>query len=1690
MITKNELNISNQSYTNKDFYQIYPEVLDYARQLSKRWDPKYSNESDPGVVILKLICFIADKLNYNIDKNVLEWFALSATQEDSMSKICDMMGYNMNYYESATGEISFMCLSDKLVDENEVSTTAITLEPFKTVITDETGEIIYTLVTRVDLNNRYTTVTGQAMQGQYIEVKINADNILRASNLDDKNRFYLPETMIAQNGIWITDASDSTLEWERVENLNTQLKGSYVWKFEYDSKLGKPYIQFPEDAVSLLSNGVKIGYIRTNGASGNVSAKTLCKLQNTTLSIVDSLGNPVMEDGSEVAIEANNDTLIIQNSSAIINGKDKETLDEAYDNYKRTVGTFDTLITCRDYANAIYNLVFDENTNNNPLVSNIQVSDINDDINLSTKIATFDGYGITYQNVPETVLNLVDTYDSEGGKVEQRYVKEPKISNFDIYLYPLNPISNYTSDIEYKRSFLPNNSNLFEIKNQIDDYKCLSHNLKQTTSNDDVYLIKNYYDLSAKITTTYKVNNYEILQIKQNIFQALFENFNARKLAYGEEIPYDQLIKVITNADSRIKYVNLDEPTLKTYYMLAGSVNTVQEGLLKYKIYDTEPESANLYNELTTGQKLYLKYAAKNVLSGKIPLYDFNKDISLSYNETLADENKIYGADSTYPSTEGNITEENKDKLSITAITTNVKIPLSATDTKNNPTGYELTENQMIQLICPKLLTKITYPVNVNYFFKRDVNNLIYSEAVPAYLKEITFEMANRESSGITEHEKQSYKDKYGDGTDEYKNALTKLMATKLQAKNFDIYTKGTSTLTNKIGKLVGADYSRYVKVGQRSSTGFLVNTAPNGPFYYLANPEWNKTVTTTKYSSINGDQGQTVTTEPQTIADIAKAYSINVSGDDFSKVDIQKDILDKYFTQTGLLGTTIWESRNPFVETSTTGSEGQEIITTTTTTSYSYDVYTLGSDFEPSSISKGTEYCLRNGDQLYINYTEEDGTSRNILYTETAIYNNGILDKEFNYENGDRNIIKPNFDLIDSEQYHNQGTGHTYSKTTGLEYFPELPGMFSFTTSQQIEIRDFSKSKLTTTSYLYWICNNNNTLTFTKNINVENEYEYILEDGEYLFYTNSAKTYLVTYGSGTKLVLHTTSSRNTVWNLNSQNTSISTSNIASNGIAAFADTDWMVKNFTSTDYLTIEQMNITTLVEGNNIMNLKLKDTDEDYIDSSKWYVIDTSTSNFTYNDNKKLDLGDGNDDFKQLFQWKIRTILNLNVGPNLIQKLRGDICTESVSLFTSRYRYIGADAIVPSDQVKSLLATSSNNITEEIISDQPLKEYIASNDNEIYLKSNYLLERMGGKLLNAHRKALDGTQTDDLMIYQFTKQDAEVLNYAEEIQPLEINSYKNKFTRISLNTAQKVKLPLYIPENNFALVSIYYNKVVGLSNNYVQDIYLSNPVMDSSNITEHDLFIIIKNEDILQFKIKYATPEISINANSKSKVTSASVTLNSTGRSYNVSIKLTNGAIITFNIVNKSEITTITESNIPTQTVVVKLKKDNFDKDVSAGNYMALYSDRAWRDSNYKSELYLKEGMNVIQIKPGSEILSGLHLEIDGSKDNNGLLTIANIDLVNYSQKNPSGVDTKTLGIYEVDGDLLLDEINAIDTNNQFYYNLEVDNSVNMDIETLDNPYSWFNKNNVVNKFVISEINTRSLENIEIAKSSRLTN
>ena len=97
--------LQSTSYTNRDFVSIYEELLDLTKTLTDLWDPSSSNESDPGVVLLKLIAAAADKCNYAIDKSILECFPLSVTQETNARQLFEQLGYYMHWYRSATTAI-------------------------------------------------------------------------------------------------------------------------------------------------------------------------------------------------------------------------------------------------------------------------------------------------------------------------------------------------------------------------------------------------------------------------------------------------------------------------------------------------------------------------------------------------------------------------------------------------------------------------------------------------------------------------------------------------------------------------------------------------------------------------------------------------------------------------------------------------------------------------------------------------------------------------------------------------------------------------------------------------------------------------------------------------------------------------------------------------------------------------------------------------------------------------------------------------------------------------------------------------------------------------------------------------------------------------------------------------------------------------------------------------------------------------------------------------------------------------------------------------------------------------------------------------------------------------------------------------------------------------------------------------
>ena len=244
MLTNEELQISNESYTSKDFLSIYPELLDIIKKISPNWDPSLSNESDPGNVLLKALAFIGDKINYNTDKNTLENFLPSATQETSVRNLCEVNGYYPKYYQSAITTAKFRYDGTKLVAGDSLVFPAM-----NTVITDVDSKVSYSLMRPCTISRRKSPVEVPIIQGIFETLTVGGSEVIQLSDLDDNNRLYFPEPLIAQNGVFVynkdsyedgvtaADSSEDGSSWRCIDNLNLEEPASdnYVFKFGFDS---------------------------------------------------------------------------------------------------------------------------------------------------------------------------------------------------------------------------------------------------------------------------------------------------------------------------------------------------------------------------------------------------------------------------------------------------------------------------------------------------------------------------------------------------------------------------------------------------------------------------------------------------------------------------------------------------------------------------------------------------------------------------------------------------------------------------------------------------------------------------------------------------------------------------------------------------------------------------------------------------------------------------------------------------------------------------------------------------------------------------------------------------------------------------------------------------------------------------------------------------------------------------------------------------------------------------------------------------------------------------------------------------------------------------------------------------------------------------------------------------------------
>ncbi len=755
------------SYTNKDFRSIMEELIDLTKKLTNKWDPSITNESDPAMVLLKLDAIIGDKNNYNIDKNILEAFPETLTQNVSARSMYKQLGYRMPWYRSAKTKITIGWIGD------ELSLTDLITIPKYTMICNEDSSIVYTLIEDVNLTKDDPVAQATVMQGFIEDLVVNGSTDIQLNNLDSNNRIYFGTDTIAQNGIFVSNVNQVTY-WEEKDNLQVEHEGNTYYEFGVDLRTNNVYLEFPEDIETLIKNGLNVKYLITSGSKGNLAANQLTKFYND-LSVIIGEESVTLNETNIKMYNPTSTTDDLETGS--LSGSDPQTIRDAYKSWKKTVATFNTLVTIRDYINAIYN---------SGLVSNDIVSDRLTDLQTSYKIIT------DYASFSSSIIKMED--DEKTG--------EPKMDPYKLRLYLLhNPgeildINSYESSFELEK---PSSLTETTVKNYLAETKCISHDFEGVKS-DIPALFRNVYSLNIKIVPQYYLTTAQIDEVKRNIIQDLWKLLNAHEVEFGSEPEYYLIYDTITNSDERIKLVVLEDFTYTTYATYFDSDANDGDGEFKhipvsefndpYIIADNgkdkletvlqtlEEPTRFLFIDTSNNNTVYKYTGTKEVNYGKqylkldsnpysTKIQEFRTEI-LAKN-MLAGVTPLYKQKTTFQYTidQAELLED-KDT---SRLTTDLNIsPFGYSDTvtpkptefnaENNVATYTLKENETLQFLGPSFITDVNYSSYVMFEFIMQQGSG-YSEYVAAnsnyYNSESTGKHKDREGNVIDDNGSYGY---------------------------------------------------------------------------------------------------------------------------------------------------------------------------------------------------------------------------------------------------------------------------------------------------------------------------------------------------------------------------------------------------------------------------------------------------------------------------------------------------------------------------------------------------------------------------------------------------------------------------------------------------------------------------------------------------------------------------------------------------------------------------------------------------------------------------------------------------------------------------------------------------------------------------------------------------------------------
>lgn len=406
------------SYTSRDFKSIKQDLINAIPSLTNIWTNR--EESDPGMVLLTLAAALGDNLNYNIDKQSLEFFGQTVTQRKNAARVFDLVGYKMHWYKSAELKVTIYNNNDSQVTLLFNPTSANTQRLVSNIIPSAPAYfLLYPEETPANWNtNRVITIPArQSIELTAIQGELNSLNF-SSTAIDSNNRFYLPISKLDQNHIWLSD--DKKFQWYLVDSINELTETIPRFEFGVD-EYNLPYIEFvPHWRTSFGKvHNFTLYYLNTRGSAGAVTSNVLNSIP--ALKNINSIGS-----ASNKNSDFNNNIAIVHGSNAFESddlnnkpGQDPQTAQSAYNDSRNYIGTYNTLVTLIDFENFMRRIGLISSVKaidgqyaselNEKLLNSLNKKYRNDEFGADKVLALYDANKITYNNADHTI-DLEENY--------------------------------------------------------------------------------------------------------------------------------------------------------------------------------------------------------------------------------------------------------------------------------------------------------------------------------------------------------------------------------------------------------------------------------------------------------------------------------------------------------------------------------------------------------------------------------------------------------------------------------------------------------------------------------------------------------------------------------------------------------------------------------------------------------------------------------------------------------------------------------------------------------------------------------------------------------------------------------------------------------------------------------------------------------------------------------------------------------------------------------------------------------------------------------------------------------------------------------------------------------------------------------------------------------------------------------